>query len=241
MWGEPQGGEAVSQVLCFAPRPETGPLRHPAGLVLPLTGADDLRLVGPGLRAEIASGDYCGRAIAQLTKALRSGDRVLDLGAGIGLTSAVAARHPGVARVIALEPNPGLHGVMARVHGANGVARAVERVAALPGVGRLGRAPFYLRRDLRQSSLLAGDGRWERVVEVPYVDLNLILAEERITLIHADLPSGLDALLARADLAGVERLVLTVPTGAEALAEALARQGFRPRGPVGGAAMQFRR
>ena len=74
--------------------------------------------------------------------------------------------------------------------------------------GKKGRVPFFARRDLRTSSLLPHDRSWQQVIMVPFMDLNLILTEERISLVVCDIPVVSARLLARAELATVERILV---------------------------------
>ena len=156
------------------------PLLHPAGVTLPFDGPSDAALIIPEVRSEVRSGAYCGDLVRLLSEAVVPGDRVLVIGAGLGVVSTLVARNEGVDRVIAVEANTALIPYLNRVHALNGVSE-VETVNAVLAEGKKGRVPFFARRDLRTSSLLPHDRAWQQVMMVPFMDLNLILTEERIT------------------------------------------------------------
>ncbi len=183
------------------------PLQHPAGVALPFDGPADATLIIPEIRSEIRSGSYCADLLRLLPEAIVPGDRVLVIGAGLGVVSTTVARDEGVDRVIAVEANTALIPYLNRVHALNGVAE-IEIVNAVLAEGKKGRVPFFARRDLRTSSLLPHDRSWQQVIMVPFMDLNLILTEERISLVVCDIPVVSARLVARAELATVERILV---------------------------------
>jgi len=207
------------------------PLQHPAGVALPFDGPADAALIIPEIRSEIRSGSYCAELLRLLPEAIVPGDRVLVIGAGVGVVSSTVARNEGVDRVIAVEANTALIPYLDRVHELNGVAE-VEIVNAVLAEGKKGRVPFFARRDLRTSSLLPHDRSWQQVIMVPFMDLNLILTEERISLVVCDVPVASARLLAQADLATVERILVDCGDDvaecweADALCSLLAARGY---------------
>ncbi len=183
------------------------PLQHPAGVALPFDRPADAALIIPEIRSEVRSGSYCADTLRLLPEAIVPGDRVLVIGAGLGVVSTMVARDEGVDRVIAVEANTALIPYLNRVHALNGVTE-VEIVNAVLAEGKKGRVPFFARRDLRTSSLLPHDRSWQQVIMVPFMDLNLILIEERISLVICDIPVASARLLAQAELGRVERIVV---------------------------------
>ncbi len=183
------------------------PLQHPAGVALPFDGPADATLIIPEIRSEIRSGAYCADLLRLLPEAIVPGDRVLVIGAGLGVVSTTVARDEGVDRVIAVEANTALIPYLNRVHALNGVAE-VETVNAVLAEGKKGRVPFFARRDLRTSSLLPHDRSWQQVIMVPFMNLNLILTDERISLIICDVPVASAQLLAQAELGQVDCILL---------------------------------
>ncbi len=185
----------------------SGPLLHPAGVTLPFDGPADAALIIPEIRSEIRSGAYCAAVIQRLPETLRPGDRVLVIGAGLGVVSTLIGKTEGIERVIAIEANTTLVPYLSRVNDANGVTN-VEPVNAVLAQGKKGRVPFFVRRDLRASSLVPHDRSWQQVMMVPFMDIDLILTEEEISLIVCDIPVASARLLAEAELAKVERILL---------------------------------
>ena len=202
------------------------------------------RNIIPEIRSEVRSGSYCADTLRLLPEAIVPGDRVLVIGAGLGVVSTMVARDEGVDRVIAVEANTALIPYLNRVHALNSVTE-VEIVNAVLAEGKKGRVPFFARRDLRTSSLLPHDRSWQQVIMVPFMDVNLILTEERISLVICDIPVASAQLLARAELGRVERILVgcgdepALCWDEDALCTGLVARGYYPK--QSGTAIMLRR
>lgn len=206
-------------------------LFHPAGVTLPLDRPSDAGLIAPEVRWAINSGSYSADLIQLLPDLVQVDDRVLVIGAGLGVTSTLIAKCPGVERVLAVEADTTLTEYLPRVHALNGVPW-VETVNGIPALCAPGRVPFFVRNDIRASSLLPEDGEWRQSMLVPSVDLDLILLEEGINLIVCEIPMAAARILAEADIGAVERIAITPGSGStragdtEKLTDPLAEHGF---------------
>ena len=182
-------------------------LSHPAGVDLSVGDPADAGLIIPEICSAICDGTYSADVIRRLPDMVRRGDRVLVIGAGLGVVSTLIAKRIGVARVIATEPNINLIPHLNNVHALNGVPW-VETINSVLDCGSKGRVPFFARRDLRDSSPVPDDGPWESAMMVPCVDLDLILTEEQISLVVCEAPIS-SALLRRcAEHQSVERILV---------------------------------
>lgn len=219
-------------------------LAHPAGVTLPLESGRDAELVVPEIRTRIVSGAYSAELLGAISDTVRPTDRVLVIGAGLGTASTLAAGCPGVRRVIATEPNIELYPYLQRTHEMNGVPW-VETINAVVAPRLRGRVPFFARHDIRLSSLLPDDCSWQLTMMVPCMDLDLILAEERISLLVCEVPSDAVSILAEADLSPVDRILVssgddTVELGGKAeIGRILAEKGFA--GETGQTTLRFGR
>lgn len=218
------------------------PLCHPAGVTLPLENPGDANLFIPQIRQAVANGSYCADLVRALPTAVPAGTGVLAIGSGLGILSTLTARIPGVARLLVIEPNISVANYISCVHEANG-APWVETMNGVPVEGGRGRVPVFVRRDVRALSLDPDDGPWRQVMLVPGVNLNLVLAEEQFSLIVAEDGASVAIILAGADLASVDRMVLGVRDAAggsmDALGSSVAAGGYKAR--CIGAAMIFTR
>lgn len=208
-------------------------LAHPAGVLVPLDNPFDSQLITPQVRSDITSGAYSRDMISRLPDVLKAGDRVLVVGAGLGLLASLVAKSGLAKRIIAVEANPALIPRIRRIKALNN-ADQIETVLGVLGSGGRGTVPFYIGRDFRESSVAPGDGNWSGAIRVPCLDVDLIMAEERISVIICDVPEIASSLLARADLSAVERILVRIgdPVGEcwqeGGLCAGLAARGFRP-------------
>ena len=152
-----------------------------AGVVIP----PDPAVITPAIRAAILAGRFEAEEASQIPQIVRPGDRVLEIGAGIGFISTLLSRQRRVARVIAVEANPLLMDYMSRLHARNRV-RKVRRVNAVLTNEAGSTATFYLRRDFWMGSLAAAPNPFVGTVEVPTMNLDGLLREEAIDLIVCD-------------------------------------------------------
>lgn len=172
-----------------------------AGVIVP---RDD-RVLTPAIRQAMLAGRFETEEAAQIPRIVRDGDRVLEIGAGIGFISTLLARQAGVAQVTAVEANPHLLDYMGRLHARNHV-RKVRRVNAVLCNSAEPTATFYLRRDFWMGSLSAEPNPWIATVEVPTLSLDGLLRDEAISLIVCDVEGAEAALFEGADLSGVDRV-----------------------------------
>jgi FkbM family methyltransferase len=198
-----------------------------AGVVIPANPA----VITPAIRAAILAGRFEAEEASQIPSIVRPGDRVLEIGAGIGFISTLISRQRRVAQVIAVEANPHLIGYMERLHAANRV-RKVRRVNAVLTNEARASATFYLRRDFWMGSLAAGPNPFVGTVEVPTMSLDGLLREDGIDLVVCDVEGAETVLFQGADLSGVDRIFLemhdhvTGLSGVRGLFATLAGHGF---------------
>ncbi len=73
-----------------------------SGVRIPL----DRRIVTPPIEAALRNGTYEADETRSLPQVVQSGDRVLELGAGMGFVSTILANRTEAAKIIAMEANP---------------------------------------------------------------------------------------------------------------------------------------
>ena len=182
-------------------------LSHPAGVMLPFDDTSHADLIVPEVRSAICAGSYSANTIMNLPDLVQNGDRVLVIGAGLGVASTLIAKSNRAERVIAVEANSILYPYLKRVHALNGVPW-VETVNAVLGEKFRARVPFFARHDLRDSSLVPDDGAWDQLMLIPCMDLNLILSEEQITLVVCEIPNASTLLMALEGSWSIERILV---------------------------------
>jgi FkbM family methyltransferase len=198
------------------------------GVVIP----PDPAVITPAIRAAILEGRFEAPEARQIPQIVEPGDRVLELGAGIGFISTLLSRERRVASVVAVEANPYLIDYMARLHASNRVRKVRRLNAVLTCDAGAESATFYLREDFWMGSLMAGPNPYVGTVEVPTRNLDELLRVEAISLIVCDVEGAEAFLFDNADLAGVDRIFLEVHdhitglSGVSRVFETFAAKGF---------------
>jgi FkbM family methyltransferase len=179
------------------------------------------------LREAIHAGAYEAPELALVDAYLEPGDRVLEIGGGLGAVAAFCARRVGSENVVSCEPNPALRRAALATFRRNGLWP--ELVPALVGA-RAGRAVLHVRRDPCTSSLLPDGESTPLGVEMRAFGDELRRCDPSFVVMDAE--GGEHELVRGADWGGVRKLVVELhPSrlGAERLAEvhdALVRAGF---------------
>jgi len=189
-------------------------------------------VITPKIEKTMRSGRYEAGEVENLRRLMLPGDRVLELGAGIGLLSTVAAQFEGVESVTCIEANPEMVPIIAETHRINGVGNVDLRNAVVTGDDAPGKVPFYFRGSFWASSMSPEGLPYTRVEELDTVPLSALIEELHPTIIACDIEGGEMGLFDGVDLSGVRTIVLeTHPKvygeeGRRALLRGLARKGF---------------
>ncbi|MBL9075032.1 FkbM family methyltransferase [Tabrizicola sp.] len=184
------------------------------------------------LERALSSGRYEHHEADALLMHLRPGDRLLDLGAGLGFICALAARVLGEAAVFGVEAGPETVKLARRNLAANGFAGVKIVRGAVVETGE-GEVEFGQRPAFWASALKGPEGWPENaeVIRVPARPIGRLLERFRPTAICCDIEGGELELLAE-PLRGVRLVVVeTHPqvygaAGVERIATGLAAQGF---------------
>jgi FkbM family methyltransferase len=198
-----------------------------AGVIIPA----DPAVITPAIRRAILEGRFEAEEASQIPRIVRPGDRVLEIGAGIGFISTLLSRQRRVSRVVAVEANPHLIDYMSRLHACNRV-RKVRRLNAVLTNEAKPTATFYLRQDFWMGSLAPTPNPYFGTVEVPTLCLDTLLRDECIDLVVCDVEGAETVLFNGADLSGVDRIFLemhdhvTGLSGVRRLFATMAGHGF---------------
>jgi FkbM family methyltransferase len=186
------------------------------------------------LERALSSGRYENHEADALLLHLVPGDRLLDLGAGIGFICALAAGVLGEASVFGVEAGPETVKLARKNLAANGLAGVKLMRGAVVGTGtgdvEFGQRPAFW------ASALKGPQGWPEtaeVIRVPARPIGALLARFAPTVICCDIEGGEAEVLAQ-PLPGVRLVVVeTHPqvygaAGVERIAAGLVAQGFQP-------------
>ncbi|EEQ92878.1 FkbM family methyltransferase [Brucella intermedia] len=205
------------------------------GINVPITSDE----VSPVIWQALTSGSYEAKEARSIFKAVKPGDRVLELGSGIGIITSIIARIADVS-VWAFEANPTTAALARRVVDANGLNNVVLSQGILTA-GEPSSFRFYVRRDLWMSSMDENQGPYEHAIELFSTNIDEFIAQHGINVLVMDIEGAERDLLQNADLTGVERIFLELHdhlyglAGIRDMTQALASKGYAydPRGSQG--------
>lgn len=166
--------------------------------------------------ARIAAGRYEGPEIAAALALVGPDDRVIELGAGIGLVGAVVAHQARPAAMMSFEANPALVPVIEDLYALNGLEGAItlKNQVLLAGPDRPEVIPFHVRNSFLGSSLIENKARKSRAVAVPTADFETVRKSFRPTVLIMDIEGGERDLLESADLSGIRAVIVEFHPGA---------------------------
>ncbi|MEJ8308408.1 FkbM family methyltransferase [Agrobacterium larrymoorei] len=195
--------------------------------------------VSPIIWQALRDGSYEAKEARSVTRAVKAGDRVLELGSGIGVITSVIARIPDVS-VFAFEANPSTARLAERILAANGASN-VRFAQGLLTAGKPDKHVFYVRRDLWMSSMDEQQGPYESRIEIGSENIDNFIHLHDINVMVMDIEGAERDLLRDARLDGVERIFVELHdhlyglSGVRDITQALAEKGFAydPRGSRG--------
>jgi len=164
-------------------------------------------IITPAISQPMRNNRYEGGECKALRQLLQEGDRVLELGAGVGLTSTIAALHPGVESVLAVEANPGLISLIKETYRINKASK-VTLLNGIIAADCTEPTDFYLRQDFWASSIEADSRPYEEVVKVTPYRITDLMARQNPTVISCDIEGAELGLFDDVDLSEVRLLII---------------------------------
>lgn len=171
----------------------------------------DKEVISPKLIRTIKRGNYERDEASKINQIIKEGERILELGAGIGFISAICGKNKAVEKMLLYEANPVLKPYIEEVHSLNNVTNSKVRSGVLLNNSGQETIPFYIRQDFWASSLGQNYGFKEKI-DVPVYKFNHVLKEFKPTLIICDIEGGELDLFRNSRLAmnGVEKIYMEI-------------------------------
>jgi FkbM family methyltransferase len=186
----------------------------------------------------LQTGSYEANEARRVSRAIRPGDRVLELGAGLGFITSIIASVDDV-RVWSFEADPQTARLAQRVVELNCDGNVVLSNGIL-AAGPPRKVSFFRRADFWMSSGFADQGPYQQVIEITSRDIDAFMAKHRINVLVMDVEGAELDLLQNASLPGIERVFelhdhLYGLTGVQTITEAMAQKEliYDPRGSSG--------
>ena len=208
-FGKPAKDEAPDNACHVKAQSDTGmEIISVHGLKAYIDRARDPEIIQRGLDR----GWYEADEIALAREVLKAGDRVVELGAGMGLVTSAMATLVGADAVVAYEPNP-LIAERARANLVlNGVSTTIREGVCRPRSVGSEAVDFRLAKIFWASSLVvkAEEGappRDEQVLKVPVEILEDVLSAHQANVLVMDIEGGELEILREADFSSLRVLI----------------------------------
>lgn len=164
-------------------------------------------LIQGRLRRLLRLNQYEAKETNAALRVVRPGDRVIELGAGIGYMSTLVALKRQVETVHAFEANPHLIPYIQQVHAANGLENA-EVTHGILGPEN-GEVDFYVRPNILASSL----NKLEEEVNPPAIKVPILAHAEvfhrvKPTVLICDIEGAEEDLIPQVDLSGLRAAIV---------------------------------
>ncbi|MBV0912887.1 FkbM family methyltransferase [Anianabacter salinae] len=192
-------------------------------------------IITPNIERPMRNNRYEAGECMHLQDILRPNDRVLDLGAGVGLVSSIAARCVPDGEVMAVEANPQMLPLIRETYRINGIGNSTLVNAIAAPKGSTGTAPFYVRGDFWASSMEPDSRPYVQKAEVPMLDVAAAVEDFKPTVICCDIEGGELGLFDGVDLSSVRQIIVELhpkvygPEGKANVIATIQRQGLAQR------------
>lgn len=183
----------------------------------------DSPMLNPMRIDRINGARYEGQEIAGALEVVREGDRVLEMGAGIGLVGAIVAKNAKPAQVISFEANPNLIPHITALYTLNDLTGRIEvrNEVLISAPNAPETMPFHIRNSYLGSSLIESDTRATQRVDVPTADYVAVKEALKPDVLLMDIEGGELEFLRHASLKDIRAIVI------EFHPEAYGREGMK--------------
>ena len=170
----------------------------------------DSPMLTPTRIERINAARYEGQEIAGALEVVQPGDKVLELGAGIGIVGAVVAKNAKPAKVLSFEANPGLIEHINALYKLNRLSSKIEvrNEVLISAPDAPETMAFHIRNSYLGSSLIDSDTRATTRVDVPTADYAKVHKDFAPDVLLMDIEGGELDFLRHASLEGVRAIVI---------------------------------
>ena len=167
-------------------------------------------IITPRIERQMRKGNYEGGECAAAKKWVRAGDRVLELGAGVGLVASAIASIEGVERIVSIEANSVLLDLIEETHRINDID-TVELRHGIVARDAAPDTPFYVRPHFWASSM-DPELPYSKRVTMPAYAMGDLIDEIKPTVIIADIEGGEIDAFDGLSLEGVRLIIIELHT-----------------------------
>jgi FkbM family methyltransferase len=185
------------------------------------------------LRERIAKGLYEKQEAKCILQASQEGDRLLEVGAGIGYISSLAGLTGRFESILVVEANPDLIPIIKKHHTLNHVqARLINAAAVGTPASADQHVAFYIRKDFWASSMSPKPPGYTRRVDIPKLCMQDLIREFKPTFFVCDIEGGELGLIPQLSFDGVAKVMIELHQrvigrkGMQTIFDAMSAKGF---------------
>ena len=158
----------------------------------------------------ISCGDYQAQLLEMLHRYLKPKDKVLEIGAGLGVTTTFMAQHTGH-KVTAVEPQLNLHPIIEKNAQINNVAVEVIHATLTPENSQE-KTDFYIMQDYLTSSIFEKWGQVDKTLKVPQITFAELAQKSDANTLVFDVIGAEIAFVYDDEIARYQKIICTLNT-----------------------------
>lgn len=191
----------------------------------------DPNAISENMVKHIKAGTYEKEESSLIGDIIQDGERILEIGSGVGYVSALAMKTGKVEELLSFEANPKLIPIIEKTWALNEV-KAQCRNCVITNTSSHQKIDFYIRSDFWASSLSAIPYGYSEIVQVETTNFQEVLNEFKPTMIVCDIEGGEGQLFEGAQLTNVKKVFMEVHQdvlgrwGMKMLFDRFSHQGF---------------
>ncbi len=167
----------------------------------------DPEVMSPTILEVLEAGTYESAEAREIARIVQPGERIVELGSGLGYIAITALRTGKVAELAGYEANPRLIPIIRKNASLNGLEFDVVNAVVDPKEEG-GTVPFYLRKDFWASSLSAKPWGYREEVAVPRVAFASVIERYRPSMLIVDIEGGEERLFRDIALTGIKKIYM---------------------------------
>ncbi|MEO0379348.1 MAG: FkbM family methyltransferase [Pseudomonadota bacterium] len=205
-------------------------------------------IITPKIERPMRNNRYEGGEVKSMRDILQPGDRVLEIGSGVGLVATVASKCPEVESVTTVEANPGLIPLIEETFRINEASNVTLKNAVVSNTNAKS-VDFYLRADFWASSMEPESRAYVEKAKVSNINIKKLVSDVDPTIISCDIEGAELGLFDKVNLDNVRVAVLELHPkvygheGVRNIVDVMSSKGFRlsPDNQPGGSVKLFER
>ncbi|MFD0859782.1 FkbM family methyltransferase [Roseovarius aquimarinus] len=179
------------------------PAIHYRGILVPTSGGH----IPDSVIDQLVRDDYEAPELLGIEGVIQNGDRILELGCGLGVVSALASRMASDIGVLSFEANPELMEPINRLHALNGIDCIEVINAMLKHNPTLEIETFSLHRYFPEGSVIKSEFT-QKEVSVSVMPFEETISSFKPTVLICDIDGGESELLVDSDLSSFRAAVI---------------------------------